>query len=161
MPHTSTNRSAWQRLKRNKGAMFGLTVICVSVLVAIFCYFVATDRSTNANRMVVEIGGRKPGFSQLFLKIPIKNNAHANLLDQLFYGTADAYQYLPINSYALDGDSIIVQKYIDEGVAEREYFSASKLNAAFPPLTFEISRIHFWLGTDKYGRDILSRLLVG
>ena len=161
MPQTRTNRSAWQRLKKNKGAMFGLATICLSILVAISCYFISTDRSTNANRMVVEIGGRKPGFSQLFLKIPIKNDPNINLFEQLLYGRPDVYQYVPINSYELKGDSIIIQKYIDEGVAERQYFSASKLNSAFPSLAYEIKRIHFWLGTDKYGRDILSRLLVG
>jgi peptide/nickel transport system permease protein len=156
-----TNRSPWQRLKRNKGAMFGLVIICISILVAISCYFLATDGSTNANRMVVEIGGRKPGFSQLFLKIPIKSEPPIDLFQQFLYGTSDAYQFIPIDSFELKGDSIIVQKYIDEGVSEREYFSGTKLNSAFPPLKYEIRRIHFWLGTDKYGRDILSRLLIG
>ena len=141
--------------------MFGLIVISISIFVAICCYFLATDRSTNANRMVVEIGGRKPGFSQLFLKIPIKSEQGVNFLQHLMNGTSDAFQFIPINSYELKGDSIIVEKYIDEGVAEHEYFSAVKLNAAFPPLNYEIKRIHFWLGTDKYGRDILSRLLIG
>ena len=47
------NRSAWQRLKRNKAAMLGLSIICLAVLLAIICYFIATDNSTNANRMVI------------------------------------------------------------------------------------------------------------
>jgi len=95
------------------------------------------------------------------LKIPIKSAPPINLFQQFLFGTSDAYQFLPINSFDLKGDTLIVQKYIDEGVSEREYFSGARLNSAFPPVKYEIKRINFWLGTDKYGRDILSRLLIG
>jgi peptide/nickel transport system permease protein len=154
MPQTLNRRSAWQRLRKNKGAMFGLGIICVSMFVAITCYWLAADQSSNANRMVIEIGAKKPGYSQLFLKIPIRHQEHTNIIEKMISGETDVYQYLPITEYS-------VQKYIDEGIAESQEFSISKLNSAFPPLTYEIKRHHYWLGTDKYGRDILSRLLIG
>ena len=56
-------RSTWRRLKRNKGALFGIVVIILSVLVALFAHLISHDPSTNANRMIVEIDGQKPGFS--------------------------------------------------------------------------------------------------
>jgi len=161
MPQTPTTRSPWQRLKKNKGAMLGLCIISLSVLVAIFCYWLATDRSSNANRMVVEIGAKKPGYSQLYLKIPARNTEESNFIERLMWGETDAYEYLPITSCQIHGDSIFVQKYIDEGISEPQHFSITTLNAAFAPLTYEITKIHYWLGTDKYGRDILSRLLIG
>src|SRR6476619_1018508 len=161
MPQTVSMRSPWQRLKKNKGAMFGLCIICLSLLVACTCYLISTDHSTNANRMVIEIGGKKPGYSQLFLKIHVRGNEQKNFLQQILSGQSDDYQYLPITHYQLIGDSIIVEKLVDDGISESQHYSVSKLNSAFPPLKYEIRNIHFWLGTDKYGRDILSRLLIG
>ena len=61
--------AAWRRLKKNKGAVFGLIVIAIAVIIAIFAYFIAPDPSPYANRIILEIGGEKPGFRQDFLKI--------------------------------------------------------------------------------------------
>ena len=68
---------------------------------------------------------------------------------------------MPITNYRQRDDRLIVDKYIDEGIAERQVYSISQLNNAHPPNKFAIEEIHYWLGTDKYGRDILSRLLIG
>jgi len=73
----------------------------------------------------------------------------------LIYGKEDKYFYVPINSYALKGDSIIIDKFIDEGISERQSYLLSQV-AAKPVVTKK-----FLLGTDKYGRDIFSRLIVG
>ncbi len=154
-------RSAWQRLKKNKGALFGIFIISLAVVIAFTCYLIATDNSSNANRMVVEIGGRKPGFAQLFLKIPIRKNAQNGFVEKLFSGVPDNYQYIPITAYRISSDTLFIQKYIDEGISEQQVYSIRDLNNAFPPDKMEIKTIHYWLGTDKYGRDILSRLLVG
>jgi ABC-type dipeptide/oligopeptide/nickel transport system permease subunit len=162
MPTQSdSTRSVWQRLKKNKGALFGIFIISAAVIIAFTCYLIATDNSTNANRMVLEIGGRKPGFAQQFLKIPIRKPARNPFLKKLFSGVPDNYQYIPITVYREARDTLFVHKYIDEGVSEKQVYSIRDLNNAYPPEKMEIKTIHYWLGTDKYGRDILSRLLVG
>jgi ABC-type dipeptide/oligopeptide/nickel transport system permease subunit len=63
---------------------------------------------------------------------------------------------MPIQSWSQLGDSLIVEKYIDEGISERTAFY-------HPPLetNLQIRNKIFWLGTDRYGRDILSRLIIG
>ncbi|GGB10091.1 hypothetical protein GCM10011511_37050 [Puia dinghuensis] len=139
---------------RNKGAMFGLIVIGAAIFVAVTGYFIAPDASPDANRIIVEIGGRKPGFSQLFLLLKKQGSVtRTSFFYRLLYGREDRYDYIPINSYMQQMDSLIVEKYVDEGVAERR--------AYFSPTGFRIETRRFWLGTDKYGRDILSRLLIG
>ena len=65
----SFSTNAWKRLKKNKGAMIGLTLIGLSVMMAVFAYFISTDSTPNADRQIVEIQARKPGFTQLFLKV--------------------------------------------------------------------------------------------
>ncbi|HEY0678054.1 MAG TPA: ABC transporter permease [Chitinophagaceae bacterium] len=155
------DRNAWRRLRRNKGALAGLIVIAASLLVAITCYFIAPDKSPNANRMIIEINGQKPGFTQQFLKIPKERKfAETSFIEQLISGKEDRYQYVPISGFEKRADSIIIQKYIDEGVTERIGYTPAQLNMQGENKE-PVETISFRLGTDKYGRDILSRLLVG
>jgi ABC-type dipeptide/oligopeptide/nickel transport system permease subunit len=149
-----SNRNTGRRLRRNKGAMFGLSVIGVAIFVAVMAYFLAPDPSPNANRIIVEIGGRQPGFRQDFLLLRKERRLPAaSFLRRLISGREDGYIYIPINRYRQQGDSLIIGKFVDEGVEERIAY----------PLTspYRIKSLTFWLGTDKYGRDILSRILVG
>jgi ABC-type dipeptide/oligopeptide/nickel transport system permease subunit len=148
---TVQSRHIRKRLLRNTGALFGLTVISVSILIAVFAYFLAPDGSPDANRIIVEIGGRSPGFRQLFLLTQKERQPPpVGFLHRLLFGREDPYDYIPINRMLTDGDSVIVEKYVDEGVEERRVYDSHRTTI-----------LTFWLGTDKYGRDILSRLLIG
>jgi peptide/nickel transport system permease protein len=152
----SFQQAAWRRLRRNKGAMFGLVVIGIAIIVAIFAYFIAPDSSPYANRIILEVDGVKPGHKQSFLKIRnTRVDASSSFFTKLIYGVPDQYNYVPILSHEIKGDSIIVQKYIDEGVGERQAYLLSQADKG-PVVTKK-----FLFGTDKYGRDILSRLIIG
>jgi len=153
----SFSQNAWKRLKKNIGAMIGLAVICICVLMGIFAYFISTDSTPNADRQVVEIQARKPGFRQLFLKVnKEKKISSPGLFNRLLFGKEDQSLFIPINNFKEIADSVIIEKYIDEGIEEREAFSKNIL----PDKSYVVSKT-FWLGTDKFGRDILSRLIVG
>jgi ABC-type dipeptide/oligopeptide/nickel transport system permease subunit len=161
---TSFQQMAWRRLKKNKGAVFGIVMILAAILIAVTCYFIAPDSTPNANRIIVEIGGRKPGFTQQFLLLKKENKIDfVSFVTQLLFGKEDEYNYIPINSYTTKSDSLIIEKFIDEGVEERVAYPISKITGDTSPFKnpYHIETKTFWLGTDKYGRDILSRLLVG
>jgi len=120
----SFSQNAWKRLKKNKGAMVGLSIICLSVLIGIFAYFISTDSTPNADRQIVEIQARKPGFKQLFLKVrKEKKISSTGFFNQLLFGKEDESLFIPINNFRETGDSVIIEKYIDEGVQEREAYS--------------------------------------
>lgn len=147
----------WRRLKKNTGAIFGLIIIFLSVLIAMFAYFIGTDCTPNADRQIVEIQAAKPGYKQLFLKVQKEKSVpETGFLKRLFNGAEDKYTYIPIISFNKKSDSIVIQKYIDEGFSEQMVISFSKL----PSQNYIVSKT-FWLGTDRFGRDILSRLIVG
>ena len=137
------------------GAIAGLFMILIAVVVALFSYLIAPDPSPYANRIILEIGGEKPGFTQQFLLVKKPDPRSTTFLSGLVSGFPDQYDHIPINSFTQKGDSIIADKYIDEGVSERIAFATTSL--AQDP----VNEKTFWVGTDKYGRDILSRLIIG
>ncbi len=151
----SFRNAAWRRLKKNKGAMAGLVMITGAIFIACFSYLLAPDASPFANRIILEIGGKKPGFVQSFLLVRKTDPQKTELLSRFISGTPDRYEYIPVMATSTKGDSIVVNKYIDEGVTENIAYHKSALSE-HPVITKR-----FYLGTDKFGRDILSRLIIG
>jgi len=152
----SFQAAAWRRLKKNKGALAGLVVIIIAFVIAVFAYFIAPDPSPYANRIILEIGGEKPGFRQTFIKVKKdKDVAEASFFQQLISGKEDVYYYVPISRHEKKGDSIVVEKFIDIGLSERQAYANSQTAPD------QVVTKKFLLGTDKYGRDILSRIIVG
>ena len=153
----SFTQNAWRRLRKNKGAIIGLIIICISALAAVSAYFISTDSTPNADRQIVEIQARKPGFKQLFLKVKKKKEiSSTGFFNRLLFGVEDKCIYIPINNFSEKQDSVIIEKYIDEGIEERQAYLKTFLSKK----NYIVSKT-FWLGTDKFGRDILSRLIVG
>ena len=165
MPEKSFSFSLqlWKRLKKNKGALFGLAVIGIAIFVAIFGYLLAPDSSPNADLQTVEIQAKKPGYTQLFLRISDKKNTNSNWLQKLVNGSPEEYRYLPISHYVISGDTLTVNKYVDEDTTVLQYYSINQLTNHQPGnlIRQNIVTKKYWLGTDKFGRDILSRLLIG
>lgn len=149
-------QTTWKRLRKNKGAVAGLIVIVLAVFTALFGYLFAPDSSPFANRIILEIGGQKPGFQQSFVLVrKALQPEQPGLFGQIIYGKPDKYDFIPVVSWQTAGDSLFAQKYIDEGLSERISYSLSLL--APEPVIHKT----FLLGTDKFGRDILSRLIIG
>jgi ABC-type dipeptide/oligopeptide/nickel transport system permease subunit len=151
----SFRQAAWRRLKKNKGAMAGLIMIIISILIAIFSYVIAPDPSPFANTIILEIGGEKPGFTQDFLLVKKTQPQRVSFFSKIFYGRPDQFDFIPITTYRQANDSMIAEKFIDEGVTERIAYHKNSLAKK------AVVGKKFLLGTDKYGRDILSRLIVG
>src|SRR3954468_1856437 len=121
-----------------------------------FAYFISPDNSPDANRIIPEIANKKPGFQIELLQLKKSSTeTRENFFEQLLNGKEDEYFFVPITSSQIKGDSLIAQKFIDEGVTERISFPLSKL--AKEP----VIKQKFLFGTDKFGRDLESRLIVG
>ncbi len=111
------NNFFFQRLFKNKGTVYSIIVIILAVLTAIFAYLIAPDATPYANRMIPGIANQKPGFRSFFLKVkrekPVEKQ---NLFHRIIYGQEDEFLFIPINSYTAKKDSIVVEKFIDEGI---------------------------------------------
>ena len=91
-----------------------------------------------------------------FLKV--KNNrpaAPTGFFQQLLYGKPEGYTYVPVTSVQRQEDKIQIRQYIDEDLTESHTY---RLDQVGEPA---VVTLHFRLGTDKFGRDILSRLILG
>lgn len=109
--------------------------------------------------MILEISGMKPGFTIQFLKQPNTFNlGGVDLFTRTISGKPDQYTYIPIMNYTIAGDSVFIDKYLDQGVTEKQVYNWKQWNI---PAETLIEEKTFWLGTDKFGRDILSRLIIG
>ena len=155
--NNSIHGDTWRRLKKNRGAVIGLIIIMLALIMAVFSYLIAPDHSPYANRMILEIEGQKPGFRQEFLLILKQSQpAQVSWIRRLFSGDDDRYDWMPVVSGQQQGDSLIIQQYIDEGISERHAYFHEPGNK-----NMILRTKTFWLGTDRYGRDILSRLIIG
>jgi ABC-type dipeptide/oligopeptide/nickel transport system permease subunit len=152
----------WKRLKKNRGAMFGLFIIILSALVSVFSYVIAPDNSPNADLQTVEIQAKKPGYRQQFLKIPGNKISDGSWLDHFISGNKINFQLVPVKGYQINGDSLLVNKFIDDDTTVVQFYSINQLTNNDPSaIQKNIITKKYWLGTDKFGRDILSRLIIG
>ena len=153
----------WKRLKKNKDALIGLFIIILAVLVSIFGYIIAPDNSPNADLQTVEIQAKKPGYTQQFLVVEdFKHSSYQNWLTILLKGRQNNYRYVPIKGYKINADSLLINKFIDDDTTVVQYYSINQLTNNNPSAIHNnIITKKYRLGTDKFGRDILSRLIIG
>src|SRR5210317_815879 len=86
---------ALRRFRKNIWGMisFGFLVLCV--LIAIFSYALAPDKSKNANQMHLSIHSKEPGFTVTLLTLPQKTISQ-NDLDIFFFGRKTNSTEIPI-----------------------------------------------------------------
>ncbi|PQJ21155.1 ABC transporter permease [Tenacibaculum sp. SG-28] len=155
----ATSKSIWNNLKRigknNTLGFISLVYIVVCGLIAVFCYALAPDNSTAANDMHLEIHSKPPGFSVTMLQIPALEEEKENWWSILKNGKKTTPKEIPIISYTIKEDHLEIVKYADQ-LTQKINLSIVNNN----PKKY-IRTKTFWFGTDKYGRDLLSRLLIG
>ncbi|MBI9042362.1 ABC transporter permease [Lutibacter sp.] len=158
--HNSLTALALQKFKKNFTGVFSFWFIVLCGFIAVFAYFLAPDNSSNANQMHLEIHSKKPGFEVLMLTIPSSNEISQSIFNKLIFGNKNQQTEIPISKYTLSKETLTIHTFVEN--------NAESLTKNLPISLFKnqdisnfITTKKFYLGTDKYGRDLLSRMLVG
>ncbi len=153
--NNSLHHLALKKFKKSKLGVFSFFYILFCGFVAVFCYWIAPDNTNGANQMHLEIHSKPMGFSIQMLQIPLDNTEKQSWFTSFLYGKKAHFDELPIKSFTIKENSLQVVKYSD-GLPKE--FNTSIFNNQ--PENY-IRKKTFYFGTDKYGRDVLSRLLIG
>ena len=137
------------RFFRNPLSIASLVVIALFALVAILGYLITPDHTPCCNQQYLELATLKP-FSHASFLITDEDslNTQHSTLNTLLHGEPLPYTATPIKEYRYARDSIFAVPYNGEPIAVAD-------DAA------RVEERTFILGTDAYGRDVLSMIMIG
>lgn len=175
--NNSPTRKALRRFFRNIPAVIGIIIIFFSVVIALLGYQITPDHTANANDQILQIANKPIGFKVEILKRR-KNKVveKRNFFSKMMFGQENPYEMIPIDSYSLEDEGILIKEYTGDGFGIEKRFGLSDvvynisqthgnhLNSEELKKMIESEHIEirkFYLGTDKFGRDLLSRLIIG
>ena len=156
----SLSQIALQKFKKNFWGVFSLCFIGVVGLISVFAYLFAPDNSQNANQMHVSIHSKSPGFTVDMLTIPSQIKNEQSFLDKIFFGVKNTDTEIPIATFSVNDNQLTYTEYASDGLEGVSKTIAADFIMKNSARQY-VKSVIFYLGTDKYGRDLLSRLLVG
>lgn len=170
----SPNKIAFLRFKRNKTGVISLFFIILCAFIAVFAYFIIPDKTPYANTQILEISTRKPGFEVDMLLVPKQNVVeNKGFFSRLLHGQPSQYRQIPFDSLKIEKEKTIVYVYnpdknasvneeiiLNKDIVSDKVFTDDEEAAAYISGNC-VKHRKFVLGTDQFGRDFLSRLLLG
>ena len=137
--------------KKNFLGVISLSFIVFIAFVSIFAYLIAPDKSSNANNMNLSIHSQRPGFSVNILKEKNTKINKQSFFQILLTGVRENSNEIAVSDHYFENNYIFYNEFnsMDD--------SLKKVSRN----DYEVEKKYFLFGTDKFGRDVLSRIIVG
>ena len=147
----SIGSAVWRRFRSNPLSVASLAVIAFFALVAVLGYLITPDHTPHCNQQYLELATLKPGSRATFLCIDPVEGKRQSLLTTMAKGKPLPYTAIPINddTYKYMGDNLYAEPLAGEPI------TVGRERVA------KVERRTFLLGTDRYGRDVLSMIMIG
>ncbi len=130
---------SWKRLKRNKLAMIGLWTLVLLVIIALLAPVIAPF---DPNLQILEFAAKPIGFEGDVVQVRQQSG-----------NTED--KFVAVKSIVSeDADKVVFKGYDDQEISMNR-------SEIIPEGGRIIRKVSYHLGTDRFGRDVLSRLIYG
>ncbi len=145
-----------KKILRRWTVVLAILYILLLLVVAIFCYWMAPDDTSYARLCIPELANLYPGESVNMLQTQRKGVEARSSGQTLLKGQEVLYDYLPYDSIREQSGQYHIKLFSHGDTTLNQW-----KNTQIASSDGQIVRKRYLLGSDKMGRDILSRLMVG
>ena len=135
-----------KRIIQNRLAVATMSVLFLLFTISVFAFALIPDNSIDANRQIPQLALSAPGTLYDVLSI---NTTLADRESEFSFwnGIRDQNDYIPYDSMTIGTDEILI--------------SFQGVNRTIVTNNYQQESISYYLGADKFGRDVLSRIILG
>ena len=152
----SLSALAWHRFCRNPLSVASLVVIGLFTLIAILGYLITPDHTPHCNQQYLELATLKPFSKVQFTYVDDGlPQPRRNPLRRMLVGEPLPYTAIPTYRTTAVGDSIDIEGYTGSVPNDGPVRRVAQMQV------LKTTTRTFILGTDTYGRDVLSMLMIG
>ena len=114
MLNARINNAVVRRFTQNPVAMTGFGIIALMAVVAVAGYLLIPDKTPNANRQILELAAKSPGFSTTVMNFRRNEpSVKQGFFRTILYGQKSDYDFYPLLDYDFKDTQVIIREYTE------------------------------------------------